>query len=230
MNVHLSLVKPAGRKWQEWLDWPTEIPERSPDSFLATKHYQKPGRYLVLVHGAGQASQKADRELYDASAFAEYRGRVWILYYSGSGYPGQTRSVFSEHLHCLGYPIANQLGAAQTKCFRNAIAMLADQAEIRPDALWQTLYPPDNVRAVTLLLLLTASRRLNVDSAVDRLLGEAGSPESDLSRAYSEYCSASTLFSGAAPWSYQAVREHLELRTYKDLSEEFGRILGRVPD
>lgn len=233
MKVHLSLVKPtAARDWRAWLDWPTEIPERSADGFLLEKHYSDArARYLVLVHGADESGRTHDLNMFLSPRFRECRDRVWILYYSGSGYAGEASSDLSDHVHCLGYPIAHHLGAAQQRCFLNAIEILKDATEPSSERIWQALYPPDNVSAVRLLLLLTAAKTVDVDYAIDELLTEAGESDTDLLRAYSEYCSASTLFgSSSQPFAYHAVREHLQLRTYDVLREEFSRVLGGVPD
>lgn len=229
MHVHLTVIEPAGRPWQDWLNWPAPIPDPTLADFFADKHYEEPGQHLLLIHGSDPEERESHRLLYESGDLAAYRGRVWFLYYSGAGY--SIKNDWRGHSHCLNYPIGDDMGEAHKKCFRNALALLADDAQSVPaEHLWQSLYPPNNVTAVTLLMLMQAALTTDVDAHFEALLADAANPDSELGNAYSEYCRAAALFGTAAPWSLQKVRQHLELGDYRPVSEEFARSLGRVPD
>src|ERR1700728_536466 len=97
--MHLTIygVKPADRKWPDWLN--RQVDEKAvanidPKTFQQEDWYGESGRFLVLIH-FGSHLKDGDEESKKSAAALEknwqdlpggVRGRVWWVIYSGSGY------------------------------------------------------------------------------------------------------------------------------------------------
>ncbi len=219
------------RKWGEWLGPEFLCREIDRVQSLSLEPDTRAETCVVLVHGAddGDTRKQIQRE-YQALAKDRPDWRVWMLFYNGTGYDAKTPNLFPRS-HWLRYGVPRRTTgqggptSLELASLRTAIAKIFKEPMAAPADIWPELYPPSNVRAVTLMALLASRHVGSVEVALGEYTRAGG-----VVGAHLEYWQACERLDEEIRLDRQTWQDTLMDHDYGVVENELRRVFGRAPD
>jgi hypothetical protein len=228
MELTIYSVNPADRPWGEWLNARLCVCDIDRGNYFEPHWYSGEGRYLTLIHFSGELKEGDNIKRLEidekwASLDPRVRERVFWLIYSGGGY-WKLQSAYPHNIHYFRYPIDRLSITAEDRTRFQAFCKNLREAPTIDPAIWNALYPTENIHAATLLAILSAEKIVDIAIPIDSLLSEGKT----IRRAHREF--SARLEVGASAPTLGSWEAAFRQRNYSLVREQIARALGTLPD